>query len=80
MSSCEKCWRDSASERITGHGPTYSDLMEQRKSRPCTPEQQAGEEAGDCPVCGRKTMHQFTSELMCDCAEPDFRSRISEVK
>jgi hypothetical protein len=34
----------------------------------CTGEEQAGPDAGECPVCHRKTLHQHTGEPMCGCA------------
>lgn len=65
MSTCEKCWADS-------QGPyddatqRYKDLLSERK---CTPEEQAGPDAGECPMCKRKTLHQHTGEPMCGCPE-----------
>lgn len=38
MSACEKCWRDAR-----GDPDRYRELLEQRKSNPCSPEEQAGE-------------------------------------
>ncbi len=67
MSTCEKCWEDAH------HGPyadvpaNYARLMKERKSNPCTPEQQAGPEAGECSGCGGKTLHQYTGECMAGC-------------
>jgi hypothetical protein len=43
------------------------ELLEERKEHPCTPEEQAGPEALECPVCHRKTLHQYTREPMCGC-------------
>ena len=63
MSTCEQCWSDS-------QGPygdpvrRYRELVETRK---CTPEEQAGPGAGECPRCKRKTLHQYTAEPMCGC-------------
>ena len=64
MSSCEKCWRDSTGD---DHAVRYAELIEQRRANPCTPEEQAGELAGECPFCDRKTLHQHTGEPMCGC-------------
>ena len=38
VSSCEKCWRDSG-----GNSEDYEQLLEERKDRPCSPEDQAGQ-------------------------------------
>ena len=72
MSACEKCWSDAYTRSI-GDGKTqaerYSELINERKDNPCTPEQQAGRDGGICPKCKRKTLHQVTSECMnpdCD--------------
>lgn len=64
MSACEKCWRDS---RLLDN---YHDFLVARsRENPCTAEEQAGPDAGQCPVCERFTLHQFTSEPMCGCQE-----------
>lgn len=66
MSSCEKCWKDAHD----GSGDAvrrYEMLSMERKQNPCTPEEQAGVSATHCPSCGRKTLHQHTSEAMCGC-------------
>ena len=61
MASCEKCWSDA---RRTG--VRYSDLIRDRETAGiiCTPEQQAGEDAKPCAMCGRKTMHQYCGVCM----------------
>ena len=70
MSSCEKCWSDSAYDRMgwNGESPSpYHELLKRRNgiTEPeCTPEQQAGEDATVCPTCGRKCLHQWTGECM----------------
>lgn len=64
MSACERCWADSAGD---DHAARYSQLIDERHVSPCTPEQQAGPDAGECPVCHRMTAHQYTGELMCGC-------------
>lgn len=61
MSACEKCWADSQ------FGADYHRLLEERKANPCTPEQQAGPSATECPECHRLTLHQYTGEPMCGC-------------
>jgi hypothetical protein len=67
MSSCEKCWVDSGG---LGAG-AYLDLVMERNAagHQCTPEQQAGRDAGPCPQCNRLTIHQYTGEPMCGCKE-----------
>ncbi len=64
MSSCEKCVRDSRG------GGDYCKLLDFRKGNPCTPEQQAGPDAGVCPLCKRKVLHQYTDECMVGCKQP----------
>jgi len=55
MPSCEKCWHDAG-----GDAGKYLQILTERTEAGigCTPEQQAGEEAGTCPKCNRRTMHQ----------------------
>ncbi len=63
MPACEKCWRES---RDTDH---YHELLKAREDSPCTPEEQAGPDASQCPKCGQITLHQHTKECMtpkCD--------------
>ena len=70
MSACEKCWRDA-------QGP-YKDVREEYQrliaERSCTPEEQAGEDATQCPKCSRMTLHQYTREPMCGCSPSDIHS------
>lgn len=61
MSACEKCWQDS---RFLDN---YHEVLASRSAHPCTPEEQAGEQASQCPVCQRMTLHQYTHEPMCGC-------------
>lgn len=61
MSTCEKCWADSQ------FGGDYTKLLEERKDHPCTPEEQAGPDATECPECHHLTLHQHTGEPMCGC-------------
>ena len=60
MASCEKCWSDAymlmLSSPLKSQAEHYGDLV---KERNCTPEQQAGEDANECPKCKRKTIHQI---------------------
>ncbi len=67
MSSCEKCWRDAHHEPGDCVPDAYARLMLERKSNPCTPEEQAGTDASRCPKCKRMTLHQHTGECMNGC-------------
>ena len=70
MSGCEKCWAEASFKaRLLGGSvaDTYRDLLDIRN---CTPEEQAGEDAGECPACHRKTVHQHSREPMCGCPSP----------
>jgi len=61
MSACERCWAEAG-----GNAGEYRRLLSLRS---CTPEQQAGPDAGLCLHCGRRTRHQHTGECMvhgCD--------------
>jgi hypothetical protein len=62
MSACEKCWSDAC-----GDAEEYQRLLGQRV---CSAEEQAGPDAGECPVCLRKTIHQWTAQAMCGCKPP----------
>ena len=62
MASCEKCW-DDAFLRAREHpfknqADCYRELLAEREDDPCTPEEQAGEDADICPICERQTIHQ----------------------
>jgi hypothetical protein len=70
MSACEKCWSDAHRGPQFSVAEEYRRLMDERSPHPCTPEQQAGPEARECPVCHRRTLHQYTREPMCGCPEP----------
>jgi len=46
MGACEKCWGDAFSRSIsnrTSQAEEYYKLLEERKDKPCTHEQQAGD-------------------------------------
>lgn len=61
MPSCEKCWSDSQRDPYAPDGE-YGRLVARRDGvieRECTPEEQAGQDAGTCSECGRKTLHQI---------------------
>ncbi len=61
MSACEKCWADSR------FASDYNRLLKEREGNPCTPEEQAGPDARECPACKRMTLHQHTGQPMCGC-------------
>lgn len=60
MASCEKCWADAA-----GNPELYRELF---RTRNCTPEEQAGVDATECPVCHRRAVHQHCHICMA-CGE-----------
>jgi len=64
MSTCEKCWTDAHRGDQYSVAEEYEHLLEKRKNHPCTPEEQAGPEAKECPACSKMTCHQYTSECM----------------
>jgi hypothetical protein len=73
MASCERCWRDSY-----GNPDRYTELV---RSRTCTPEDQAGDSAGNCPTCGRKTVHQYCHVCMNpDCSSNALLDRQEEAR
>jgi hypothetical protein len=59
MAACEKCWRDAGSNPYE-----YRRLLDVRKEHLCTPEEQAGLNAEECPVCKRKTVHPYAQVCM----------------
>lgn len=65
MSACEKCWADARA--MMARGEDYAALLQARQATPCTPEEQAGPDAKECPRCHRMTLHQYTGEPMCGC-------------
>lgn len=78
MSACEKCWRDAHRGPDYSVADEYARLMNERKDHPCTFEDQAGPDAGECPTCHRMTLHQLTREPMCGCNATDyFKSRVT---
>lgn len=69
MSSCERCW--SRAFNPYGYETQAERYQENIKTHNCSPELQAGDDAGWCPDCGRMTLHQHTKECMspeCDSA------------
>lgn len=70
MSSCERCW-SMAYDPYSSQSERYQENI---ATHTCTPEQQAGEGAGECPECHRMTKHQHTDELMCGCTHDPVRN------
>jgi hypothetical protein len=66
VSTCEKCW-DDAHRGVRDPAVEYARLMDERREHPCSPEEQAGPNAGECTACHRMTLHQHTGEPMCGC-------------
>lgn len=65
MSSCEKCWSSSFRPgAMTSRADVYMDELKQHS---CTPEQQAGSMATECPKCNRMCLHQHTQQCMNGC-------------
>ena len=68
MPSCEKCWNDAFWMSYIDPDKTqaeyYTEIIKERKDSPCTPEQQAGPDAEECPKCKRKCLHQCTHDCM----------------
>ena len=59
MVGCEKCWEDAGDDYAR-----YCELREERIDSPCTPEEQAGRDAGLCPKCKRWAVHQYSGVCM----------------
>ena len=74
MPSCEKCWVDAyrleQSENLD-QPSAYQLLVKTRDAsgHTCTPEQQAGPDAGICATCGRRTIHQHVRDWCMACNE-----------
>lgn len=54
---CEKCWRDAGLRAIVCGGSQsdhYEDILEERKDRPCTKEEQEGSEPRTAVANARK--------------------------
>ena len=64
MPSCEKCWSDAHRGDQFSVAEEYARLISERKDNPCTPEEQAGPDAEECPDCRRKTVHQHCHVCM----------------
>jgi hypothetical protein len=64
MSGCERCWRDAQAIALMRGADQQALYRELLASRSCTPEQQAGLAATQCPRCKRMTMHQYSGVCM----------------
>lgn len=64
MPSCEKCWADSYTYTYGTPESRIECYQRLVKERDCTPEEQAGPDAGICPKCKKKSVHQMTHECM----------------
>jgi hypothetical protein len=69
--SCEKCWHDAhTGDPYRSVADEYARLIEERRDNPCTPEEQAGEDAERCPKCERMTVHQHVHVCVICGAKP----------
>ena len=64
MASCEKCWGDSYTYTYGTPESRIECYQRLVRERDCTPEEQAGTDAGICPKCKKKTVHQITGDCM----------------
>ena len=64
MASCEKCWADSYTITYGADESRIEKYQQLIKERSCTPEEQAGIDAGTCLKCERKAVHQITGDCM----------------
>lgn len=61
---CQKCLDDARPGSPEGLVLRYRRLISERFANPCSPEEQAGEHADRCPVCGRMTLHPYAGICM----------------
>lgn len=68
MASCERCW-----SRAMGDARRYLRIIEERDAAGlvCTPEEQAGPDATECPKCHRMSAHQLCRICMACGHDPD---------
>ena len=59
MVSCERCWEQS--QGVADQAEEYRRLVLVNN---CTPEQQAGTAAMECPECRTRTVHQHTRQCI----------------
>jgi hypothetical protein len=64
MASCEKCWNDSFTLTYGTSEDRVECYQQLIKERNCTPEEQAGPDANQCPICKRKAVHQIINECI----------------
>ena len=75
MAACERCWRDAHTGPSADVSANYARLLIERSgSAACTPEEQAGDAATECKICGRCTGHQHARICMV-CSTSDEVSR-----
>jgi len=67
MASCEKCWSDAHRGDQFSVADEYLRLVKEREENPCTPEQQAGDEAEQCPSCDRATVQPVYVKVCMAC-------------
>jgi hypothetical protein len=77
MPTCEKCWSDAHGDPYVGVPERYRELLAERHANPCTPEEQAGPAATECPMCHRRTCHQHCGVCMA-CGYDPARQRPEE--
>lgn len=61
MAGCEKCWGNAyMRSRLTGKSQMecYQELLEERKDKPCTPEQQAGDYWDEEKQCDKRDFEE----------------------
>lgn len=67
MASCEKCWADANREAFLLGGDGVDAYRRLVRERTCSPEEQAGQDAGFCSRCSRWAVHQHVRICMaCD--------------
>ena len=69
MPSCERCW-----QMANGDPEKYNQFLGVNE---CTKEEQAGgQDAGDCPSCGRKTVHLYARYCIVCGFKPEGRCKV----
>jgi len=71
MPSCERCW-----SRALGDARRYMRIIQERDAAglTCTPEEQAGPDATECPRCHRMAAHQLCRVCMACGHDPALSS------
>jgi hypothetical protein len=75
MPSCERCWRDAGARAYSKQTSTSEEYQALIAARECTPEQQAGEDATECPKCSRRTCHQYCHVCMACNYDPEAKAQ-----